>query len=210
MRPPIRHTALLLPLLFLCSCTYLGNRGRDLVDPFRVSVGAGTAVGVRGSALGLVDSGLMVGVKPNASSLGLRYGRLRYLGKDATFDADQAEIIRYTSIVEFDYGNGSYDSASTGSAVLPFLFTWSDSPPRDYEWTVPEEGETFRELNWIWSAETTRNNRYAQIHAFDIEVDLGLVVYGEWGFSPGEVVDFFLGILTIDIAMDDDRTGGGR
>jgi hypothetical protein len=202
------RTILLAALLAsLCSCAYLGDRVYDAVDPFRASVGAGTTVGVRGCALGLANTGLLVGMKPNAAALGLRYGRFRLVrSADGRMDADQAEIVKYTSIVDFDLVKGSYRTASTGAAVLPFLFTWSDATPTDFEWTVPEEGDVFRELNWLWSAETTRNNRYAQVHAFDIEVDLAIGVYGELGFSPGEVVDFFLGILT----MDDGRLGGGK
>jgi len=209
--PDSRPAFLALLLLSVCSCTYLGDRVHDAVDPFRISVGAGTTIGVRGCAAGLVNTGLMVGVKPNATALGVRYGRFRYADTgDPRYDADQAEIFRYTSIVDFDYKHGSYRTASTGAAVLPLFLTWSDATPVDYEWTVPEEGDVFRELNWIWSGETTRNNRYAQIHSLDIEFDFGLVLYGETGFSPGEVLDFFLGILTIDIAMDDGRWGGGK
>ena len=203
--------ALLLLLIFVGGCNYVGDRALDAIDPFRASVGVGTTVGVRACGLGMIDSGLMIGVKPHATALGLRYGRLRHGNTtDGRYDADQAEIVRFTSIVDFDYGNGSYRTASTGAAVLPLFFTWSDATPTDYEWTAPEEEDAFRELNWLWSGETTRNNRYAQVHSLDIEFDLGLAVYGELGFSPGETLDFFLGIIGIDLAMDDDRIGGGK
>jgi hypothetical protein len=202
----LRTVSLLLLLLSASSCRYLGDRGLDFLDMFRVSAGVGTTVGVRGRALGVVDTGLMVGVKPNISALGWRYGKPLYFDQsDGRFDADQAEIIKATSVRNLRWGQGSYESARTSAALLPAVFTWTDATPTGYEWTVPEEGGEFEERHWIWSPETTRNNRYTQIHAFDVEVDVGLGVYVEAGFSPGEALDFLLGIFGIDIAKDDGR-----
>ena len=67
---------LLLALLLSGGCTYLGRRGLDFMDQFRFSVGAGTTVGVRGSAAGAVDTGLMVGF---SRSWGLRTRCIRQL-----------------------------------------------------------------------------------------------------------------------------------
>ena len=50
-----------------------------------------------------------------------------------------------------------------------------------------------------------RDHRYAQIHAFDVELELGLGVYLDAGWSPGEVLDFVLGLFTLDLAGDDGR-----
>jgi hypothetical protein len=202
----VRTVGLLLLLLSASSCRYLGDRGLDFLDMFRVSAGVGTTVGVRARALGAVDTGLMVGIKPNISALGWRYGKALYFDQsDGRFDADQAEIIKATSVRNLGWGKGSYESARTSAALLPAVFTWTDATPDSYEWTVPEEGNEFRQRHWIWSRETTRSNRYAQIHAFDVEVDVGLGVYVETGFSPGEALDFLLGIFGIDIAKDDGR-----
>jgi hypothetical protein len=49
------------------------------------------------------------------------------------------------------------------------------------------------------------NNRYQQIHAFDVEAEVALLVHTSSGFSPGEVLDFLLGFFLIDIAGDDGR-----
>lgn len=201
-----RTTGLLLLLVTVGSCRYLGDRGMDFLDMFRVSAGAGTTIGVRVRSLGLVDTGLMVGVKPNFSALGWRYGKPLFFDQaDSRFDGDQAEIIKTTSVRNLDWTEGTYETARTSAALLPALLTWTDASPESYEWTVAEEGDTFQERHWLWSAETTRNNRYAQIHAFDVEVDVGLGVYVETGFSPGEALDFLLGIFGIDIAKDDGR-----
>jgi hypothetical protein len=206
-----RAVLLLLVLLSASSCRYLGDRGLDFLDMYRISVGAGTTVGVRGRALGVVDTGLMVGVKPNVSAIGWRYGKPLYFDKhDSRMDGDQAEIIKATSVRNLKWQEGSYESARTSAALLPALFTWTDASPDGYEWTVPEEGNEFKDQHWIWSRETSRNNRYAQIHAFDIEVDIGLGIYVENGFSIGEALDFLLGFFGIDIAKDDGRLAGKK
>ena len=195
-------------LVSSASCRYLGDRGLDFLDQFRGTVGVGTEVGVRGRAAGLVDTGIMMGAKPNATALGWKYGKPLFLNsRDARFDGDQAEIVKATSVINLDYATGAYDTARSSAAILPFLLTWTDSTPTAYEWTVPEEGEEFEDMHWIWSKETTKNNRYAQIHAFDVELGVGLGVYAETGFSIGESIDFLLGIFTIDLAKDDGRLG---
>ena len=200
------RVAFLLVLLSAASCRYLGDRGLDFLDMYRVSVGVGSTVGVRARALGVVDTGLMVGVKPNLSALGWRYGKPLYFDQsDSRMDGDQAEIVKATSVRNLKWQEGSYESARTSAALLPALLTWTDATPDDYAWTVPEEGNEFKDQHWIWSRETSRNNRYAQIHAFDIEWDVGLGVYVESGFSIGEALDFVLGFFGIDIAKDDGR-----
>ena len=77
-------------------------------------------------------------------------------------------------------------------------------------WDVPEEGNAFVERRWIWSGKAIRNDRWAQIHAFDIEFDIAAGVYLETGYSPGETLDFLLGIFGIDIAKDDGRIRGKK
>jgi hypothetical protein len=203
----VRRGPLLLALaLALPGCRYLGNRTLDFLDQFRGSVGAGSVAGVRVRALGAVDTGIMMGMKPRAAALGWRYGTpLFFHEADGRVDADQAEIIKTTSIVGLEYATGRYRSARTSAALLPGLFTWTDATPDGYEWQVPEEGNDFRERRWIWNPETWRKNRYAQIHAFDIEAEVGLFVYLDVGFSPGELLDFLLGFVGIDIAKDDHR-----
>ena len=199
---------LLLALCLLTSCRYLGDRGLDFLDQFKGSVGVGTEVGVRAKAAGLVETGIMMGAKPNATALGWRYGKPLFLNsRDARFDGDQAELVKVTSVINLDYATGAYDTARSSAAILPFLLTWTDATPTAYEWTVPEEGEEFEDMHWIWSGETTKNNRYAQLHAFDVELEVGLFVYADSGFSIGESIDFLLGIFTIDLAKDDGRLG---
>lgn len=195
------------PLLcILTSCQYIKDRSLDFIDQYNVKIGLGSTVGARGQSLGLVDTGLMMGVKPNAAALGWKYGQAFYFdNRDTRMNADQAEIIKTTHIVNLDYNHASYFSARNSAAVLPGLLTWTDSTPTEFEWLVPEEGEDFQDRSWLWSPYAIQNNRYAQVHAFDIELEVGLAVYMEVGYSPGELIDFLLGLITIDIAQDDGR-----
>ena len=75
------RAAVLVGLLSVCSCVYLRDRGMDFLDQWRVGVGAGSVIGVRYKALGLVDTGVMMGIKPNASQLGWVYGAPFYFNK---------------------------------------------------------------------------------------------------------------------------------
>ena len=210
MSPPpstrLARSLALLAAFSLSSCQYLKDRGADFLDQYYAAVGAGSVVGVRFENLGLIDTGLMMGIKPYASSLGWKYGSARYFDQlDPRFDADQAEIIKTTTVVGLDYGQGSYFSAKNSAAIVPALLSWVDATPIDYEWRVPEEGADFKDRTWIWNPQAFSVNHYAQIHAFDIETEVGLIVYLGFGYSPGELVDFLLGIVTIDIAGDDGR-----
>lgn len=197
-------TILIVPLFG--SCQYLKDRGIDFLDPYRIDVGAGTAVGVRWRNLGLIDTGLMFGLKPKASALGWHYGSpLFFDQKDLRLTVEQAEIIKTTSAYNLDITDGSYFSGRNSFALLPAVFSWVDSSPTDYRWDVPEEGNEFDDWNYIWSADAWNQTRYEQIHAFDVDGGLALFVYIDGGWSPGEAVDFFLGLFLIDIAADDGR-----
>ena len=204
----VRGTRLLLPvaLLVLSSCQYVGDRAMDFADQFRATAGAGVTVGLWGRKLGLFDTGLMIGLKPRATALGWKYGIPLWTDlSDNLVDGDQVAIVKGTHIYGLDYGKGSYDSAWTSVAVLPGILSWGDSTPDDYEWVVPEEGDVYDDQYWIWSEKGFEQNRFAQIHAFDIEMEAAFVLYLSGGYSPGETVDFLLGLILIDIAGDDGR-----
>ena len=205
-RASTRAALALCATLTLGACKYAGDRLMDFTDQYRVVVGAGTVGGVRFKSGGTLESGVMFGLKPKATALGWRYGSPMFFDQsDGRMDADQAEIFRTTSVTDLDYGTGSYRSAKESLAVVPALLTWSDSTPREIAWEVPDEGEDYEDRSWIWSRDGFRDGRYEQIHAFDFEFEAGLFLYIDSGFSPGELVDFLLGIFLIDIARDDGR-----
>lgn len=203
--PGIR-SLLLVATMLLTSCQYVGDRAMDFLDQGKVAVGAGVVAGARTRAFGLYDTGLTFGLKPHALALGLKYGEPLFFNiKDALIDADQVAIIKGTHIYDLEYGKGSYKSSWTSAAVLPGLLTWGDSTPEGYEWVVPEEGEVFDDVHWIWDPDDLERNRFAQIHAFDVEFEGAFFLYLDTGWSPGETLDFLLGFIFIDIAGDDGR-----
>ncbi len=206
--PAVRRCRLLLPLtlLLLASCQYLGDRGMDFLDQFKIAGDAAVVGGARARHFGLYDTGLTFGLKPRATAIGMKYGVPLFFNiKNGLIDADQVAIIKGTHIYALDYGKGAYQSSWTSAAILPGVFTWGDSTPDEYEWVVPEEGDVFDDVHWIWSAEGFEQNRYAQIHAFDVELELAFILYFDTGYSPGETLDFLLGFIFIDIAGDDGR-----
>lgn len=188
------------------SCQYLKDRALDFTDQYRLVVGAGSVIGVRGSNLGLWDTGLMIGVKPRGAALGWRYGDpLFFNTRDFRADADQAEIVVTSHVTALDYQRGAYYSGRWSVAVLPAIFSWVDATPVDYAWNVPDTGEEFVDELWIWRPDAMREHRYEQIHVFDIGGEIALGIYIDVGYSPGELLDFLLGLFTLDIAGDDGR-----
>lgn len=203
----VLRALLLGPVLLAGSaCSYLSDRAVDFLDQYRVAVGVGPNFGVRGRSLGLFDTGLMFGMKPRDLGIGWRYSRVAWPGLGGgAVDADQAEILFATSIVGLDYTTGAYKSARRSFALFPALLSWVDTTPDGHDWEVPEEGDDFEDELWIWSPAAIERGRYAQVHAFDIESEVAFLFYFDVGYSPGEFIDFLLGIATIDIAQDDGR-----
>ena len=61
----------------------------------------------------------------------------------------------------------------------------------------------------LWSERALELDPWAHVHAFDTELGVYLlIVNAKVGFSPGEAVDFLVGLVGLDIAQDD--TGGSR
>ena len=202
---------LLVFLLLGSSCAYLTDRGVDFLDQYRVVVGSGTGGGIRTSFMGLVDTGLIFGIKPHTTDFGWKYGRPLFFGATGSgMEADQSWILMTTHFENWKWGSGEYKVAKKCLGILPVLFTWTDTTYRDEpRWYVPEEGVKLEGDHYLWSGATWRDNRYAMIHAFDIESEIAVVLYLDVGFSPGETLDFLLGLLTIDPAKDDGRIVGG-
>ena len=210
----IRFLSVMLTATLLTSCAYLSDRGVDFLDQFRAVGGVGTGGGLRFSYFGLVSTGLNIGIKPQATSLGWKYGRPFVLVPSlyqAKFEGDQAWIIFTSTLENCNYASADYKLARKSIAVLPVFLTWADTTYRDHtRWYAPEEGVMLEGDNYIWSAGTWKNNRYAMIHALDWELEMGFLAYLDLGYSPGEALDFLLGIFFIDLAKDDGRILGDR
>lgn len=203
----MRLPVLLVVALAASSCKAAANRGADFLDQFKFVVGATSGGGVRVNAAGLVHTGLNIGIKPDGTSWGWKYGSIKNFATptaDVTFDADQAWLVKTMTVSRLNYASGSYRYGMESFFLLPALLSRVDAASADtIHWYVPEEGVRVQGRHWIWSREATREARAAQIHAFDMELEIGLIGYIDMGFSPGEALDFWLGFLGLDIADDD-------
>lgn len=209
-----RLIAAILASAVLSSCAYLTDRGVDFLDQFRAVGGVGTGGGLRFSYLGLFSTGINFGIKPQATSLGWKYGRPFLLSSSlhhAKFEGDQAWVLYTTTLENCNYASADYKLARKSVAALPMFLTWADTTYRDTDrWYVLDDGSDLEGDNYIWTGRTWRNNRYVMIHAWDIEWEMGALAYLDLGYSPGEALDFVLGIFTIDLAKDDGRIVGGK
>ena len=203
----MRLAVLFAAVALTSSCKAAANRGADFLDQFKFVVGVTSGGGARVNAAGLVHTGLNIGIKPDGTSWGWKYGSYKRVDTptaDVTFDADQAWLVRTMTVSRLNYAAGSYAWGMDSFFLLPALFSRVDAAPAEaIHWYVPEEGVRIKERNWIWSREARRDARAAQIHAFDIELELGLFGYIDMGYSPGETLDFLLGFFGIDLAQDD-------
>lgn len=210
----LRFLAAILAVVILPSCAYLTDRGVDFLDQFRAVGGVGTGGGLRFSYLGLFSTGINFGIKPQATSLGWKYGRPFLLSSSlhhAKFESDHAWVIYTTSLENCNYASADYKLARRSLAALPMFLTWADTTYREGDkWYAPDKGVALEGDNYIWTGSTWRNNRYVLIHAWDIEWEMGFLAYLDLGYSPGETLDFLLGIFTIDVARDDGRIFGGK
>ena len=210
----VHRLLLLLALAVTPSCAYLTDRGVDFLDQWRGVVGVGTGAGIRVDHFGLLETGLLFGVKPQTSAFGWKYGRVFFFNNTTNgpgVEAEQSWIFVTSAYEDWDYSSGDYKLARKSFFLLPAAFSWVDTTRRkEPKWYVPEEGVQLAGDDYIWSAATWHDNRFAMIHAFDVEFEIAILAYLDLGYSVGETIDFFLGILTIDLAKDDGRIYAGE
>ncbi len=172
-----RGAALLALVLVTSGCatgTYLRDRGLDLLDPLRFSLSAGPELSIDVQATDLLHVMVGGGQHVEAGMHGRRFGAGSFL--------------------------------HLGLPVVPFL-----------EGGVLYGRSLFTETRGAWRAEDVADECYlvhsfgfaptnpdpSWIHALDVEVGFTVLVGARAGFSVGELLDFLLGLVTIDIADDD-------
>jgi hypothetical protein len=199
---------LALLLLFAPGCTYSLNRGRDFAEIFRLQGGLGRGLGVTASAVGLLHVGLNTpGQFPHASGGGLVYGDFYFLSGGVS-DVDFMRVLHDETLC-VDHDKLEYFHSHKCWAVLPAVFSRVDTIEGP---TYPksEDQHEWIEGPWLWSREALDANPWAHVHAFDAELGVYLLFFNaKAGVSPGETLDFLLGIFTIDIARDD-RNGSDK
>ena len=178
----ILHLFLLLGLAGIfagCATPYMVDRGRDAADIFTATVGEGSGVKAR---VGPFTTGLF----RNSDKAGLRGGS--FFSSTENFQEaprDRTSLIPYGDYCVVLFVNDDFRATPEHSArhksyqalsFAPFI-SWIDQPAFD---TIAK---------WPY---------YTQI-----EVAVGFGGTLRLGFNPGELLDFFIGLTTVDIFNDD-------
>ncbi len=160
---------------FTTGCGYLRDRGRDFADIWRIEASVGVGLHVHVTATELAHAGV-------GSSR-------RYVGG-------------------WQYGEGSGERRVEDDFPLSYVWTLVDpereslhSMRRGSDDAVPSQHRCY----WAIPGELNRNIEEREVlHYFDIEAHIFVGIAGvEIGFSLGELFDFLLGLVTVDIAGDD-------
>ena len=191
-----------------CSCTlpYSSPANRRVAEIFRLQGGIGRGLGVTARGAGLLDIGLNTpGEFPHSSGFGLVYGDPYFLSSDQV-DVDFMRLIHDETIGVNTDGSGEYAHSHKCWGLLPAVFSRIDRiDGADYPKSA--DHADWLEGPMLWSDHALELDHWAHVHAFDAELGVYLlVVNAKVGLSPGEGVDFLLGLFGIDIAQDD--TGG--
>lgn len=158
-----------------CATTYMSDRGRDAADIFTATVGIGAGAKAR---VGPIQAGLL----GDCHLTGLRAGkfpcRQQQCDIPATFDL-QAVAFGLQCLRCDDHIPGQ--RGKEFEADFNWIPFWAPAKPHGFPPEVPS-------CPAYWS---------------QIEVVIGLGPTIRLGFNPGELVDFLLGWVHVDIYKDD-------
>jgi hypothetical protein len=178
---------------------YMKNRGNDLLDPFKIRAGIGLGLHADVEATELLHAGIGGSGIPIGAGMN---GRYMHIGEQLELNCNlpvtlfikkEADMIGtdpynpwcFTHYhIECDWRGKNevtycclspllYGVDKYGNAALDYTKQKDDIKKPVYRWLDAEAGATLGFIN------------------------------GRIGFSPGELLDFVLGIFTIDIAKDD-------
>jgi hypothetical protein len=174
-------------------CSYVSERARDFGDIFALGVSDGGGVVARIVPTRLLA--LEAGARKDETFYGYRRGRFHWVESSYGFPF---AFFRSSSLG----GEGvrpweGSDVIRTSDTML--IFPDFESPhPR----AVPREAREYHLFVLTGSSGTPL------VEELDIQVDVSALIAGiQIILSPGQLVDFFAGLFTIDVAGDDERTG---
>lgn len=167
-----------------CVGTYLGNRGRDLLDPVSLDLAGGAGLGFDVKA-SILHTGAGYAQMYHAGLLDGPPGRNNRLGLRPEFHA--AWIIRTR-----EGAMTGYPDAFTEEPLYAMWLRKGDHVDPHACWIVHAPGDPV----------ATPRMRWWQLA--DVSAGANAVLVGaRAGVSPGELLDFVLGWFGIDIAEDD-------
>lgn len=177
-----RIAAALLGSAFFCGCGYFADRGRDFAEIWKADADFG--VGLKGEArLGDILH-LGVGGDEAIWRYGVDYGK--------PLSARMEEYLFPIAFIQ------EYADSGKGKYLLPpwWFIHYTRHKRSSPNWQTPD---CDTECYGFLPLATKRRTR-TLLHAFDVEASAFAVFLGlEFGFSPGELVDFLVGLATLDL-----------
>lgn len=195
---------IILTTQFTCASVgnYAKNRGNDFLDVFKVKGGVGIGIEADVKMTDLLHVGLGGSLLANAGI----YGRKVVSGFESNSNPPMPQLFP---------GFSANMIFSETKEITPFFITRAHLEINDdiFSDKRREFGDcTEREYCYLSPLISGDKLNYdtkdtpSLLRRFDIEAGATLgIVGGRVGFSPGELVDFILGIFTIDIAKDDEK-----
>ncbi|MBI2899397.1 MAG: hypothetical protein HYY17_04385 [Planctomycetes bacterium] len=183
----------LIALPLLAGCGYASARANDFADIWRINVETG-ALGIEADVK--VGELAHVGVGMKGFS---RYGTTYGIEQESK---DWAEIHLPLSLI-YAFGREPF--------ALHYVRALGDTRSPYVWWWGPYQSAEDRCFALLPPVTERGSSRRTLLHSFDLEVSAFVLIFGlEFGISLGELVDFVLGIFTIDIAGDDTREGRAK
>jgi len=212
-------TGLVLPvalILLVCGCAnfqdYIKDRGLDLVDIFTLKAGSGLGISTGVNIFGLLGAYTGVSKTVRAGVEGRHFVKDEHSVLGPPF---YTLLVPVVSIARADYKR--YDNIPLGivsiflsiiypgdekihrnpDKITPFIDSIAEFSTADFELWLYKVGAFFG-LN-----EPVEDPLSAGWRDYDFRVSICFFIEFEVGFSPVELLDFLLGIFTIDIMGDD-------
>ncbi len=173
---------------------YLGNRASDFGDCFRAEARV-LSLGVDVKAAGIARTGLYTDFRGARAALGWNYGQFVACRGGGAPPAPSRHYV--IGLLAFDYPMQGDAMDPPVYSMEPFMAGAATLQLKPLPGT-PYDKSTFVKNPW-----KKGGSRWHRIHAFDVEVGVGLFVGLRLGFSIGEFVDFLTGWFGADIAQDD-------
>jgi len=180
-------------LLLAVGCHYVPDRLRDAADMVRVSVGPCLGLGVEAKATGLFHPSLGVATSSLKVGWDSRHCYLAWLEREAHFPmsiprtaaAEAAWLNPLSAVLPAFYSRRAVNPLQDCTSISRLFY----SPP-------PGRGED--DLGFAWRLAST-------VGDFEVGVS-AIFVSARVGVNAPEVLDFLLGLFTLDLAGDDGAT----
>jgi len=169
-------------------CSYIGSRSQDFSDILRMEVGY-PAIGVYAEATPLIHTGLDVWLAAKSHS-----GKA--LGTFETRTPEPSQFLAYSVLLFHARG---FDPDPVPADQDPEEYALSEEAIQK----VPHAGTMTHAHEMGRAFENPQPDHLRVIRWADVEIDVGALLGLRMRASPGELMDFALGWIGLDIGEDD-------